>query len=46
MGAFKEPHGGELKQLYVDEAAAEQIKQESKDYKCGISPIARFVISS
>jgi len=33
MGAFKEPHGGELKQLYVDEAAAEQIKQESKDYK-------------
>jgi len=33
MGAFKEPHGGELKQLYVDSAAVDQIKQESKDYK-------------
>ena len=33
MGAFKEPHGGELKQLYVESSAAEQIKQESKDYK-------------
>jgi sulfate adenylyltransferase len=33
MGAFKEPHGGELKQLYLDDAAAEQIKAEAKDYK-------------
>ena len=23
MGAFKEPHGGELKDLYLDEQAAE-----------------------
>jgi sulfate adenylyltransferase len=33
MGAFKEPHGGELKQLYVDAAAAEQAKADAKDYK-------------
>jgi len=33
MGAFKEPHGGELKQLYVDASEVETIKQESKDYK-------------
>jgi sulfate adenylyltransferase len=33
MGAFKEPHGGELKQLYVDSSAVDQIKAESKDYK-------------
>ena len=33
MGAFKEPHGGELKQLYVDEAAAEQAKADATDYK-------------
>jgi sulfate adenylyltransferase len=33
MGAFKEPHGGELKQLYLDDAAAEKIKAEAKDYK-------------
>ena len=33
MGAFKEPHGGELKQLYLDDAAAEQVKAEAKDYK-------------
>ena len=33
MGAFKEPHGGELKQLYVDSSAIDAIKQESKDYK-------------
>ena len=33
MGAYKEPHGGELKQLYLDDAAAEQVKAEAKDYK-------------
>lgn len=33
MGAFKEPHGGELKQLYLDDAAAEQAKQAAVDYK-------------
>ncbi|MEE4186504.1 MAG: bifunctional sulfate adenylyltransferase/adenylylsulfate kinase [Gammaproteobacteria bacterium] len=33
MGAFKEPHGGELKQLYLDEDAAEQAKQDALDYK-------------
>jgi len=33
MGAFKEPHGGELKQLYLDDAAAEQAKADAKDYK-------------
>lgn len=33
MGAFKEPHGGELIQLYVESSAVEQIKQESKDFK-------------
>jgi sulfate adenylyltransferase len=33
MGANKEAHGGELKQLYVDEAAAEGIKQKALDYK-------------
>ena len=29
MGAFKEPHGGELKQLYLGEAAAEAEKKSS-----------------
>ncbi|NND53362.1 MAG: bifunctional sulfate adenylyltransferase/adenylylsulfate kinase [Gammaproteobacteria bacterium] len=32
MGAFKEPHGGELKQLYLDEDAAEQAKKDAADY--------------
>ena len=27
MGAFKEPHGGTLKELYLGEAAAEEEKQ-------------------
>jgi sulfate adenylyltransferase len=33
MGAFKEPHGGELKQLYVSEAAAEELKLSARDFK-------------
>jgi sulfate adenylyltransferase len=33
MGAFKEPHGGELKQLYMEEASVEQAKAAAKDYK-------------
>ena len=33
MGANKEPHGGELKQLYLDDAATEQAKQAALDYK-------------
>ncbi len=33
MGAFKEPHGGELKNLYLSEAEAEQEKQRGRDYK-------------
>lgn len=33
MGAFKEPHGGELKELYLDDAAAVVEKQKAKDYK-------------
>ncbi len=33
MGAFKEPHGGELKELYVGESAADAEKVRSKDYK-------------
>ncbi|HJP03857.1 MAG: bifunctional sulfate adenylyltransferase/adenylylsulfate kinase [Gammaproteobacteria bacterium] len=33
MGAFKEPHGGELKQLYLDGTAIEQARQEALDYK-------------
>ncbi len=32
MGAFKEPHGGELKNLYLPEDAAEQEKQAARDY--------------
>ena len=31
MGAFKEPHGGELKDLYLDAEAAEQEKARAKD---------------
>ena len=33
MGAFKAPHGGELKELYLDEAAATQEKEKAKQYK-------------
>ncbi|MEC9375679.1 MAG: bifunctional sulfate adenylyltransferase/adenylylsulfate kinase [Pseudomonadota bacterium] len=33
MGAFKEPHGGELKQLYLDSEAAKQAKVDAKEYK-------------
>ena len=32
MGAFKEPHGGVLKDLYLDEQAAEQEKQRARDF--------------
>jgi sulfate adenylyltransferase len=32
MGAFKEPHGGELKNLYLAAEAAEQEKQEAKEF--------------
>jgi sulfate adenylyltransferase len=31
MGAFKEPHGGELKDLYLDAAQAEEEKRRSRD---------------
>jgi len=30
MGAFKEPHGGELKDLYLDAEAAEIEKQAAR----------------
>jgi sulfate adenylyltransferase len=33
MGAFKEPHGGTLKQLYLEPAAAELEKKKARDYK-------------
>ena len=32
MGAFKEPHGGELKDLYLSEGAADEEKQRARDY--------------
>ena len=32
MGAFKEPQGGELKNLYLDDDAAEAEKQAAGDY--------------
>ena len=32
MGAFKEPHGGELKDLYLDADAAEAEKRDAQDY--------------
>lgn len=32
MGAFKEPHGGELKNLYLDADAAEAEKQAAREY--------------
>ena len=31
MGAFKEPHGGELKNLYLGEAAAQEEKAKARD---------------
>lgn len=33
MGAFKEPHGGELKELYLAEGKADEEKQRAKNYK-------------
>jgi sulfate adenylyltransferase len=33
MGAFKEAHGGELKQLYLGETAAEAEKKVAQNYK-------------
>jgi len=32
MGAFKQPHGGELKDLYLDVAAAQDEKQKALNY--------------
>jgi sulfate adenylyltransferase len=33
MGAFKEPYGGELKDLYLPEGKADLEKEKAKDYK-------------
>jgi sulfate adenylyltransferase len=33
MGAFKEPHGGVLKELYLGESAFEEEKLKAQDYK-------------
>jgi sulfate adenylyltransferase len=33
MGAYKEPHGGELKDLFYAEGKADQVKEEAKDYR-------------
>lgn len=33
MGAFKEPHGGKLKELYLPEGKADEVKEQAKDYK-------------
>ncbi|RLA27249.1 MAG: sulfate adenylyltransferase, partial [Gammaproteobacteria bacterium] len=33
MGAYKEPHGGELKNLYLNETETEQEKKQGRDYK-------------
>jgi len=33
MGAFKAPHGGELKELYLDDAAAQAEKKRARDFK-------------
>jgi len=33
MGAFKEPHGGVLKELYLGEAAADEEKLKARDYQ-------------
>ena len=32
MGAFKQPHGGELKDLYLPEHLADEVKQEASDF--------------
>ena len=32
MGAFKEPHGGKLKELYLPENKADEVKELAKDY--------------
>jgi len=32
MGAFKQPHGGELKDLYLPEHLADEVKQRASDY--------------
>ncbi|HSN73094.1 MAG TPA: hypothetical protein VLT59_16380, partial [Steroidobacteraceae bacterium] len=33
MGAYKEPHGGVLKELYLGEAAADEERTRSRDYR-------------
>ena len=33
MGAFKEPHGGMLKDLYLSESRGDEEKIKAKDYK-------------
>ena len=33
MGAYKEPHGGTLKELFLSEGKADQEKQKAKNYK-------------
>ena len=33
MGAYKEPHGGVLKELFLSERKADEEKQKAKDYK-------------
>ncbi len=33
MGAFKEPHGGVLRELYLGEAAADEEKARARDYR-------------
>ena len=33
MGAFKEPHGGKLTELYLSESRADEEKIRAKDYK-------------
>ena len=33
MGAFKEPHGGVLKDLYLDDTAAGQAKRAALDFQ-------------
>ena len=33
MGAFKEPHGGELKDLYLSEGKADAEKNKARDYR-------------
>ena len=32
MGAFKTPHGGELKELYLSASEAEAEKNQARDY--------------